>query len=829
MLLASGAALRYHGFAMVIKKVSARSVIRQFVALSISASALVACTFTFAGCAKQDKREVTLVVWGVQASEETRIDVARVEEFERRHPNIHVSMLSMGAGAMNPQKLMTAIVGKAPPDLVHQDRFTIGDWASRGTFQPLNKYIARDRDKPYGVRKEDYYKACWQEATYKGQVYAVPSGADDRALYYNREAFREAGLDPDKPPKTWEELRDYAVKLTRYNKDGTFQQAGFIPNFGNSWLYLYSWQNGGEFMSKDGRTCTMNNPYTAEALDYMTSVYDALKGAEKLDAYQRGFAALPPEMDPFLIGRVAMKIDGDWFLQSIARYRPDMDFAVAPAPIPKQRLEGKGRFAGQPKYITWAGGFSWAIPRGAKHVEEAWEFIKWMQSPEANLIGCAAQDKYNQSKGRRFVPRLSANLRVNDVVHAEYANRYPRFAAPLKLFSEMMNFAKFRPVTHVGQLLWDEHVTAFEFATRHKLSSEAALKLGTERVQSELDRQARAETYPIIPLVVPMAVLSAGILIAVGVVWFLARRAGPVGRLMRGEAVAGYIFAGPWLLGLLVFTAGPFLASVIFSFCQYDVLHPPRWVGLLNFQTLFTEDWPLFSITIKNAAFLAVWGIPLGITTGLAIAMLLNASVRGMHYYRTIYYLPSIVPIVASSVLWIWILNPDAGLLNAGWRMLLTSWAGIDPPNWLASELWAKPALIVMGLWGAGGGMILWLAGLQGVPQHLYEAAMLDGASGVQQFRHVTLPMLTPYIFFNLIMGTIGALQTFENVYIMTGGGPVNATRVPVLYLFDNAFRYFNMGYASAIAWVLFVIVLALTLFQLKMAPKWVHYEAEKK
>jgi len=163
------------------------------------------------------------------------------------------------------------------------------------------------------------------------------------------------------------------------------------------------------------------------------------------------------------------------------------------------------------------------------------------------------------------------------------------------------------------------------------------------------------------------------------------------------------------------------------------------------------------------------------------------------------------------------------------WRAALTSWSGINPPNWLASEQWAKPALILMGLWGAGGGMILWLAGLQGVPQHLYEAAELDGASPLMQFRHVTLPMLTPYIFFNLIMGTIGALQTFENVYIMTGGGPVDSTRVPVLYLFDNAFRYFNMGYASAIAWVLFLIVLGLTLLQLRLAPRWVHYEAEKK
>lgn len=789
---------------------------------------LLLATLLCTGCARKTDTRVTLIVWGVQLSEETKIDEARVDEFERRNPDIKVSMLSMGAGGMNPQKLMTAIVGRTPPDLVYQDRFTIGDWASRNTFRPLNDLIKRDRNKPLGVRKEDYYSACWAEANYQGKTYAIPAGTDDRCLYYSRDAFRDAGLDPNKPPRTWDELRAYAIKLTRYNKDGTFQRAGFIPNFGNSWLYLYSWQNGGEFMSPDGKTCTMNNPYTVEALNYMTSIYDALKGAEKLDAYQRGFAALPPEMDPFLSGRVAMKIDGDWALQSIARYQPDMDFGVAPAPVPAARLRQEGRFKGQPPFITWAGGFSWAVPQGAKNVEAAWRFIKWMNSPEAMLIGCKAQDRYNKSKGRRFVPRLSANLRVNEAVARVYGARYPKFTQPLRIFREMMNSAKFRPVTHVGQLLWDEHVKAFENATRHKMSAQQALDEGTQRVQMELDRTATIQKYPVIPLVIPMGILAASIALCILIVALLARRSGPVGKLMRGEALAGYTFAMPWLIGFFVLTAGPFLASIIFSFCSYDVLHPPRWVGLLNFQQLFTVDWPVLSITLYNAGYLALFGIPLGIVTGLGIAMLLNASVRGMHYYRTIYYLPSIVPIVASSILWIWLLNPDAGLLNAAWRAVLTGWSGLQPPNWLASEEWAKPALILMGLWGAGGGMILWLAGLQGVPQHLYEAATLDGATPVQQFRHVTLPMLSPYIFFNLIMGTIGALQTFENVYIMTGGGPLDATRVPVLYLFDSAFRYFNMGYASAIAWVLFAIVLALTLIQVKLAPRWVHYEAEK-
>jgi len=293
--------------------------------------------------------------------------------------------------------------------------------------------------------------------------------------------------------------------------------------------------------------------------------------------------------------------------------------------------------------------------------------------------------------------------------------------------------------------------------------------------------------------------------------------------------------AGPWILGFLLLTAGPILASILFAFCDYDVLHAPRYVGAANFQTLFTDDRELITKALFNVGYLAVIGIPLGMATGLAIAMLLNTNVKGMAYYRTAFYIPSIVPGVASAVLWAWLLagDPSKGLLNAVWKSTLTDWFGLTPPGWFGVAEWAKPGLIFQGLWGAGGGMILWLAGLQSVPSNLYEAAQIDGARGWKQFRHVTLPMLSPYIFFQLIMGTIAALQEFDRVYILGGGtggtGPLDSLLVPVLYLFNNAFRYFKMGYASAIAWVIFLIILALTLLQWQGQKYWVHYETDKK
>ncbi|MGC8785607.1 MAG: extracellular solute-binding protein [Armatimonadota bacterium] len=792
-------------------------------------------SLTLAKRAPEPPRRVKLVVWGLQLGEESAGLQAQVKEFERRYPHIEVSLLSMGAGRMNPQKLMTAIVGNVAPDVIFQDRFTIGDWASRDAFRPLDDLIARDRHQPDGIRPEEFYNACWQEACYKGKVYAIPAGTDDRALYYNKQLFREAGLDPDRPPRTWEELLEYAKKLTKRNPDGTYQRIGFIPNYGNSWLYLYSWQNGGEFMSPDGRTCTLNNPRTVQALEWLVKVYDELGGAKNINAFASGFQT--QEMDPFFIGKVAMKIDGNWVLNNIARYKPDLDFGVAPAPVPAARLRGEPPFEGQPKFITWSGGFSYAIPRGAKHVEEAWLFIKWMCSVESNLISARAQKAWNESKGRPFVPGLSANLKVNEAVFKEFAPKSAKFREPLRMFIDLMQVSRFRPVTFVGQRLWDEHVRAFDMAILHEMTPKQALDAGALTVQRELDKVFTREKYPILDIRLPMALIALGLLAFVVMVALLARRSGPVGKLGRPEAIAGYLFAAPWIIGFFLFTAGPILASIVFSFCDYDVLHPPRYIGLLNYKELLTVDFGFLSKAFYNAGYLAFFGIPLGMATGLAIAMLLNTQVRGMSAYRTAYYMPSIVPVVASAVLWAWILNgdPNRGIINAAWKATLGQWFGWAPPGWFGVPEWSKPGLIVMGLWGAGGGMILWLAGLQGVPTHLYEAAELDGASSWAKFRHVTLPMLSPYIFFNLIMGTIHALQEFDRIYILGGvgagtssTGPGDSLLVPVMYLFNNAFTYFKMGYASALAWIIFIIILTLTLIQLKLAPRWVHYEAEK-
>jgi len=817
---------------------------------------------------------------------------AAFRKFEAEYPGWRiVTSYGTGAGGMNPQKLLTAVAGGSPPDLLIQDRFSVGEWAVRGALAALGDRVARSvqqeewaeqacqaivrgqhgvaqslfnqlerslsiprqsrrarlvtqlaglrasakppsnflalakelRSLSGGIHRRKYYRACWEEASYgegkARQVYAIPLGTDCRALYYNEDLLERAGFADGngqaRPPVDWDELKHYAVKLTEHDEDGNITRLGFAPNYGNSWLYLYGWLNDGKFMSDDGRTCTLSDPRIVEALTYMVEIYDALGGIEKVDAFQSSFQG--GEFDPFLQGKVAMKIDGNWFLNAISDHAPNLRFGVSSAPPPKGKQS-----------LTWSGGFSWVIPAGTESPDVAFELIRFLMADRIWLYRNEVNARYYTSRGRAFIPHMAPMPHVNTFLYQSSIADNPDLSRRVKhcvpLFNELMAVSKFRPVTPVGQLLWDEHVRAYEKAVRHTYSPQEALERGRRAVQKQLDLLYAETSYPRVRW--SRVIAGAIAILVAGAVAIYCRGGGRdlLRRLARSETRAAVFFASPWLTGLVVFTAGPIVVSLIYSFCRYNVLSPAEWVGLDHYRRLLSDD-PLLWKSLANTAYMML-GIPLGMAVGLAIAMLLNTEVRGMKVYRTIFYLPAIVPVVASSILWIWVLNPSNGLINSFLKMLGVA----NPPLWLQSSSWlfgSKASIILMGLWGAGAGMIIWLAGLKGIPSYLYEAAQIDGAGPIRKFIHVTLPMLTPYIFFNLIMGMIGTMQIFTQAYIMTQGGPDDSTMFYAYYLFNNAFRYFKMGYASAMAWILFLIILALTLAQMTLAKRWVYYEHE--
>lgn len=287
------------------------------------------------------------------------------------------------------------------------------------------------------------------------------------------------------------------------------------------------------------------------------------------------------------------------------------------------------------------------------------------------------------------------------------------------------------------------------------------------------------------------------------------------------EAFSFYLFILPWLLGFIGFSVYPVVASFVLGFMEYDMALPPRFTGLANFRELFQDQ--LFYRSLTNTLYIVVLAVPLSMIAAFSMALLLNQKIRGQAIYRTMYYIPSIVPTVASAALWLYVLQPQWGLMNA-----LLEFFGIPGPGWLASEVWSKPAIIMLMVWASGGNMIIYLAGLQDIPQEYYEAAQIDGANAIGQFLHVTLPLMTPTIFFTVIMGIIGTFQVFASIFVLTDGmgGPINSTLVYLIYLYRNAFSFFRMGYSSAMAWVLFLIILGLTILNFRFAKYWVHYES---
>ena len=293
--------------------------------------------------------------------------------------------------------------------------------------------------------------------------------------------------------------------------------------------------------------------------------------------------------------------------------------------------------------------------------------------------------------------------------------------------------------------------------------------------------------------------------------------------IRRREAFAGYLYLLPWLLGFLCFQLGPIIASFGLSFSDFDLVTTPRWVGFQNYVRALTDD-RLFWPSLWRTARFSVLVVPLGVGGSLLAALLLNQKLFGKNLFRTLFFLPHLTPIVAAAILWKWIFEPSYGPLN-----YILSLVGIQGPAWLSMPKWAIPALVIIGLWrGVGGNrMMIFLAGLQGIPKELYEAADIDGANTLHKFWHVTLPMLSPTIFLNLILTIIGSFKSFASAFVATRGGPIYATWFYALHLYHNAFELFELGYASALAWILLLILLVFTYVQLRSSKRWVHYTAE--
>jgi len=783
-----------------------------------------------------------------------------LHQFELENPEYHVVYSSSVTPDITTdgQRLLTAIAGGVPPDMMMFDRYAIPEWAARGALTEFSPFLdhQKQNDPNRLDLSEDYpwtvEEGCYRKpgTTGKEGIFGIPATVDCRLLFSNSNELRQVGMvdaitHEPRAPRTWEELRETAKKLTITDRNtGKILRLGFAPNVGNSWLYMYAWEAGGELLSPDRTRVTFDTPPVRRALRFIVDLFDDAGGVAKVNSFEAGFQEAGP-LDPFLTGEVAMKIDQTWSLQQMINWKPDMDFLTSPAPIPGDRL------AAGAKPITWSGGMSYIIPRGAQEAEGAFKLIQFLTSWKTYLFLQQADRESMAAEGRLYLPTPNPNRTFFENLERDWVSNDPKVPVRIKqaytVIKQMLPEARIRPPSPIGQVLWNQHVRAMQAAINHVYAAKA--KNEDEEVQmalSNMQRGAQAQLDAFLQPPPPTEVnwstyfwAYAGLIALCGVAGVIAyHRNRKIHNYRKGQVGAAMVFASPWLIGMVFLVGGPILFSIVTSFTRYDVLTPARYVGLQNYRDLLTDD--VFVQSLWNTAYM-VLRLPLVMAVGLFIAMLLDRSIRGIGIYRTAFFMPSIVPAVAGSILWLELLNPNFGAVNmilnwlfatapAHWLALLIGLLLGHPfrftaPGWLDDPRWSKPSLILMSVWSAGGGMIIWLAGLQSIPRQLYEAATIDGAGAFRKFVNVTLPMLSPYILFNAIVGMIATMQIFTEAYIMTQGGPADSTNFYAYQLFRSAFQYFRMGYASALAWILFLIVLVLTWAQLVASRKWVHYE----
>jgi ABC-type sugar transport system permease subunit/ABC-type glycerol-3-phosphate transport system substrate-binding protein len=780
------------------------------------------------------------------------------ESFERENPGISIKR-EWYVGDYGPKLQLVLITGKAA-DIILMDDEIFPRYSERGYLENLRPYIMRESDEiEKGLARElryidvpeaerdpnfdrEYLPTALESFNYRGFQGGLPWDGNANLVYYNKDLFDKEGIPYPAKDWTWDDFREIAKKLTKdYDGDGRIDQFG--TNIGFGWLGFepHAWSWGGDILNEDRTKSVIQEPRSVEAAQF---IYD-MKMKDRSIAWSGEMEGFNAEVQ-ILTGRVGMVPAMSYMIPALNRVPDAMRWDIALMPI--------GPYGDRYTRVTWDGISIYAHADQEKK-EIAWRFIK-------HIVGDGIQSSIGDRQRGLPIRRKIAlehyvsaetpaqeELALEATMHGRLTPITPRY---LEL-RDAMN-AEFALLNIAETLDEDAHVTPAECFAR--LEPKINAVLAKELADWEA-KQAPEETGES-----PLKALGLALLIVAtafgAAMCFPPARRGFLGqfaaarhmfgsKMGRVEAIEGILFASPWLLGLCFFTGFPIVFSIVLSFCEWDPYEPisaMKFIGAGNFARALSQDKvtgdPLVLKALYNTFYYAFFAVPLGICTSLGLAVLLNQKIRGITIFRTTFYLPSIVSGVATVVLWMYIFNPTFGPLNTFLhsvnnfldKTVVLSFINLPEPKWLGDPAWGKPAMIIMSLWAAGGsGMLIFLAGLQGVPDQLYEVAELDGAGRFRKFWNVTLPMLTPTIYFNLIMGIIGALKVFMQAFIMTDGlgGADNALLFYVLHLYRKAFIEYEMGYASALAWILFSIILAFTLLVIRSSAVWVYYEGERK
>jgi len=745
------------------------------------------------------------------------------KSFEADNPDIKLNFVR----GVQEEKKLTMVAGGVAPDVIDVGVDQLGYWLRAEALVDLTDWIKADSAE---FHPEDIYPVTLQPLTYQGHIYALPFGAVPFIMFYNKDLFQKYDVPYPDTNWTWQDLRRYAKKMTRdLDGDGVIDDFGLAMNLWTDGLYTFIYQNGGHILSDDSTRLDMADPKTIEAIQF---IYDMLHRDRVCQtAFNRSKTGTS---SGFKEGRVAMLSPGGVFWIPEFRFWKNLDWDIAPLP--------KGP-AGRATTIA-AGGYG--VSTQSKHPYEAYKFVKYIASVKGQQL---------LARSGLFVPCRRSVCKSDAFLHPRDPETGERYKYPSHMENAIKDldegYAKLPAFTSTrwpdvavvinerfGDLLYNP---ARPGVTPASVCQDVTVQ--GNRILQEAEEELKGDPVPWrIVFFVIVLIIIAGMYTIIHASRKKTRSSG----IAKSDNAWGYALISPWLIGFIIFTAGPILFSIFLSFCRWLALGPPdtaRFVGLENFKTMFTTD-PKFAKSLLVTSYYTVLSVPLGLIAGIALALLMNIKLKGIRVFRTIYFLPAVLPSVAVTVLWSNMFKKN-GILN---YILLKAYnlsIGLitgpltfkSMPDWLLDANFTIPALVIIALWGVGGGMMIYLAGLQGISPELYEAAELDGAGRWKKFWRITLPQLSPVIFFNLIMSIIGSFQVFTQAYILFGiegglnmqaGGPEDSALFYVLRLYLKAFKEFQMGYASGLAWVLFIIILIFTLLVFKSSPMWVYYEGQK-
>ena len=721
--------------------------------------------------------------------DEVPLDQKALAEFKRLHPTIDV-LYEPNPGRQYEEKILTALAADEPPDVFLLDSKLIPTFTNKKILLDLTPYV-----RTFGIDTTQWYPNVLRIARKGDALFAFPKGFTPLMVYFNKKLFDEARLPYPSNTWTWDDYLALAKKMTKdLDGDGTPDQYGAtFTNYFYFWI-AWVWKAGGDVVSRDGGLATgsLNSPLTESALSYLIDLRNAHKVAPNTGSWIQS-EKTGMNVQLFMNGKIAMMVDGHWRLPRILRQIEEGNLNVGVVSLPNGP-------AGVKSNVMYESG--WCVPVNARHPREAALLAAFMAGEKANRI--RASKRLEIPSVRRVAEELVAADSLG--IERPFVDEIPYCRQPWGSVVERFSEIEWTLQDAVDEVMINGK-PIHETMTRYAATIDHELE--TIREHQAFEFKPIREHSDILRF---FAVVAALVVLASGVMYLRAKRK------TRSATRTALGFLAPSLLHLTVFVFTPIAFAAYLSLHRWDVVVPDKpFVGLENFREMVSDA--TFWKALKNTVVYTM-NVPIAMAISLGVAVMMNRRLKGVAFLRALYFLPSVTSFVAIALVWMWIYHPTFGVAN-----FVLGFLGVPPVQWLNSTDTAMVSVIIFSVWlSLGYQMVVFLAGLQGIPEELYDASRIDGANSWQRFWRVTFPLLKPTTFFILVTSIISSFQVFTSIYVMTGGGPVGSTDVIVYHIYQAAWEQLRMGYASAMSWVLFIIIMIATWIQFKIIGRETEY-----